>query len=170
MQRGTFLSKDLNYEYVVGTTYSELCVKDSDISGSGVFTKEHIQAGDCICPLFGILYMLDQAKISYPKYSYQISDTAAIETANEPGYINHSCSPNIYLGNNWSFYAIHDIPADSEIVIDYATVDFFDYSFECDCGSENCRNIFSGILSQDIDFQKKCGHLFSPYLKEKFLK
>lgn len=161
-------SADLQYEYLLGTKYPEMEVRESSIHQEGIYTKEDIRSGQVLFPLVGMVYRMSDAKIDYPKYSYQISDTEAVETENEPGFINHSCNPNCYLAEDWTFQATRDIKEGEEITIDYGTVDYFDYSFECGCGSSNCRGTFSGLISANLDYQKEKSDIFSPYLKNKF--
>ena len=118
--------------------------------------------------MFGILYNPENAKINYPKYSYQITDSVSIETENEPGFFNHSCEPNIFINSNWMFEAFEDIEENSEITIDYGCADCYDYEFICECKKISCRKIFKGDICKNEDFQKTHGTTFTPYFKNKF--
>jgi S-adenosylmethionine decarboxylase len=161
-------SKNLDYEYLLGFTFPKLSLKESNINGKGIYAEEKISVGGVVCPLFGIPYNIRKAKIDYPKHSYQISDDTAIETSNEPGFFNHSCNPNVFINQNWMFEAMKNIKNGEEILVDYATVDYFEYSFDCSCKSTNCRKRFDGKFSENIEFQKRMSKYFSPYLKERF--
>lgn len=163
-----YFSKDLNYEYLLNFSFPNLSLKESKIDGKGIYAEREVERGQIVCPLFGIPYNVRKARIDYPKYSYQISDDIAIETSNEPGFFNHSCSANVFINQDWMFEAIKDIKAGEEIIVDYATVDYFDYSFECNCKSKNCRIRFDGKLSSSPEFQRIMSGYYSPYLKEKF--
>lgn len=66
------------------------------------------------------------------------------------------------------FEAMRDIQSGEKIVVDYATVDYFDYDFDCSCKSENCRKKFDGKFSAKPEFQKRMSKYFSPYLKDRF--
>ena len=163
-----YFSSKLDFKYLFSDAYPDMILDVSNISGKGVVTKEKIKKGKIICPLFGVLYNIHKAKIHYPKYSYQISDEIAIETVNEPGFFNHSCEPNVYINEDWMFEALQEIKTGEEVVIDYGTVDYFDYGFECLCGADSCRKDFNGMVSGNANYQKEKGKYFSPYLKAKF--
>jgi len=160
-------SHKLDFDYLLSKRFPVMALGPG-VHGQGVITQEDIAKGQAVCPLFGVLYNVRKAKIDYPKYSYQISDDVAIETVNEPGFFNHSCDPNTYINSDWMFEAIRDIKDGEEVLVDYGTVDYFDYSFECSCGSETCRKDFNGEISADPNYQKRMGKYFSPYLKERF--
>lgn len=53
-------------------------------------------------------------------------------------YVNHSCDPNTKAINN-SDVAVRDIKIDEEITSDYTGS--VSKSFQCRCGSKNCRGI-----------------------------
>lgn len=161
-------SNKLGLEYLIGIRFPVLEVQNSKIDGSGIFAAEHIEDGGPVCPLYGALYNIAKAKINYPKYSYQISDEIAIETSNEPGFFNHSCEPNVFINQDWQFEAMKEIRVGEEIVVDYGTVDYFQYAFKCRCGTLACRKEFNGNISADKPYQVKMGKYFSPYLKKRF--
>lgn len=162
-------SHELEFDYLLYEKFPKLELRESNVSGKGVFTTRAIKAGDAACPLVGILYNMDKARINHPKYSYQISDNIAIETENEPGFINHSCSPNVYVNDDWMLVAMRDIKEGEELVLDYRTADFSEYSFTCTCKSAGCSGVFNGKDSANIEFKNKMGKYYSPYLKRKFL-
>jgi hypothetical protein len=164
-------SSEFDFSRVISRRFPKLKLRKSAIQGRGVLADEDIKAGGIICPLLGFIYRDETEKINlvdFPKYSYQISDDADIETINEPAYFNHSCAPNIYINGDWLFEAIKDIANGEELRLDYGTVDYFSYRFKCSCGAEGCRKEFNGMLSADSRYQKKMGRYFSPYLKTKF--
>jgi len=55
-------------------------------------------------------------------------------------YVNHSCDANTYA-DNFCDIANRDIKKGEEITGDYAEEDIPGQSFECKCGSKNCRRI-----------------------------
>ncbi len=76
----------------------------------------------------------------------------ASSTGNLGRYLNHSCSPNIFVQNvfidthdlrfPWvAFFALHKINAGEELVWDYGYIinTVKDRAMRCLCGSENCR-------------------------------
>jgi hypothetical protein len=63
----------------------------------------------------------------------------------EPGcYFNHSCDPNAYLYSADKTYFIiakRDIQKDEEIKVDYEIFAIDGDTWECKCGSPNCRGL-----------------------------
>lgn len=82
-------------------------------------------------------------------------------------YNNHSCDPNCGLHGEITFIAIRDIQAGEELTVDYAFIDNEDYSFECHCGSPNCRHIITGFDWQIKRLQDEYYPFFAQYLKDK---
>jgi len=160
--------KKLDFKYLLGMQFPDLLIGKSKIHANGVIADEKIQKGKIIFPLVGILYNLKKAKIDFPKYSYQLTDNIAIETVTESGFMNHSCNPNAFINQDWMAESIVDIEKGEEITFDYGSLDYFDYSFECGCGSQNCRKKYSGKIAQNPEYRKANYKYFSPYLKEKF--
>lgn len=161
-------SSKSGFNYLLPDSFVSMELGESRVHGKGTLLKQSVKKGDIICPLIGVLYNMNKAKIDYPKYSYQISDEISIETENEPGFFNHSCDPNVFINDDWMFEAIKDIESREEVLVDYGTVDYFDYKFECLCKAENCRKNFDGKISGDPEYQKEKSKYFSPYLKSKF--
>ena len=161
-------SSTIDFDYLLDSDFPSLERSKSSIRGEGIFAGQLIPKGGIVCPLFGILYSFSEARINYPKHSFQITDEIAIETKNEPSFFNHSCDPNVFINNSWMFEALKDIQQLGEILIDYGTVDYFNYSFSCTCETAHCRKIVDGKVSAEPPYQKLMGEYFSPYLKNKF--
>ena len=68
---------------------------------------------------------------------------------------NHSCDPNTgYEGLNLK--ALRDIQAGEELTLDYACLlDEVMGSFECHCGSPNCRKVVSGAAGNSVTLREK---------------
>lgn len=89
------------------------------------------------------------------------------EEENVKLYINHSCDPNVGLHGEITFVAIRDINKGEELTVDYAFIDNEDYSFNCTCGSSNCRKVVTGFDWKRKDLQEKYYDYFAQYLKDK---
>lgn len=150
--------------------------KNSRIHGQGLFCKktETIAKGDVVFIKGG--YEVHRSEMSAVETidSYlPIGDDLflAAKTEEEEKYIklhlNHSCAPNVGLLNERTFVAIRNIAPGEELTIDYAFVDNEEYSFECHCGSKNCRHTVTGHDWTIKEIQKKYYPYFSQYLKDK---
>lgn len=124
--------------------------------GLGLFTKRPFKRGE-------ILWIIDDVDVKIPLAEYQNFDpllkkklniysyldygNRAIVPWDEGKYVNHSCAPNstgLLQFDNISI-ALRDIAAEEEIVEDYNSYFGHFETFECKCGSPNCR----GIVSQE---------------------
>jgi D-alanine-D-alanine ligase len=80
--------------------------------------------------------------------------------------INHSCHSNCYFKDgDLNSYASRDIVKGEPITIDYAS--FCDESlksFQCLCGSSNCRKIITGSDYLVVSKEGRLKDFFSPEL------
>ncbi|MBI4836307.1 MAG: SET domain-containing protein-lysine N-methyltransferase [Candidatus Abawacabacteria bacterium] len=83
------------------------------------------------------------------------------------GTFNHSCSPNTGLSGSIVIVAMRDIAPGEELAFDYAISETFFSSFECHCGSSNCRKVITSTDWQIPALQEKYGQYYSPYLRVK---
>lgn len=149
-------------------------IKQSSIHDYGMHAKEHFKKGEVVFIKGGHVLKREQLYSSGVINSYHpIDDEYCLGATNaeeENGiklYINHSCSPNCGLRGEITFVAIKDIEKGEELKFDYALLDNEDYSFECKCGSENCRSIVTGYDWKLQEIQNKYYDYFAAYLKEK---
>jgi SET domain-containing protein len=57
-------------------------------------------------------------------------------------FVNHSCGPNLYCPDEKNYVAQRKININDELTIDVeALMEKHVFSFECHCGSKNCRKI-----------------------------
>lgn len=85
------------------------------------------------------------------------------------GMFNHSCDPNVGFLDSITIIAIRKIKAGEELVMDYATFGGAFDTFNCNCGSENCRKTITENDWKLPELQAKYGKYFSPYLKRRFV-
>lgn len=149
-------------------------VRVSEINKKGMFAKELIRAGEIVYIKGGHILTRDELFSSGVINSYlPISDDyflGAISKDEEESiklYNNHSCDPNCGMHGEISFVAIRDIEVGEELTIDYAFIDNEDYSFECHCGSPNCRHTVTGFDWTKRNLQEKYYPYFAQYLKDK---
>lgn len=127
-----------------------------------MIAKTKIAAGEIVCVKGGyILKRSDMYSDTCINSYLPISDTLFVASPSKLEedqiklYFNHSCSPNCGIHGEITFVAIRDITEGEELTIDYAFVDNEDYSFECHCGSPNCRHIVTGYDCKIKELQEK---------------
>lgn len=144
------------------------------LNNIGYFAKDNIKKGEVIFIRGGHLLKKDELFSSSVINSYfPINDDYFLaaktkeEEENVKLYINHSCNPNVGLHGEITFVAMRDIKKDEELTVDYAFIDNEDYSFNCTCGSDNCRGIVTGFDWKIKELQNKYYEYFAQYLKDK---
>jgi hypothetical protein len=136
-----------------------------DGRGFGLFTVEDMPAGTLIIEYCGEVIDQDEvnrriaannAKGVVDFYYFQVDQTMTIDAGvrgSRARFINHSCSPNCMtqrweVGNETrvGIFSKRDIPAGSEVTIDYHFESFWKKGEECQCrcGSVNCSGVLGG--------------------------
>ncbi len=162
------------------TSYSspKVEMRNSRISGRGLFAKESIHKGELMISFEngkGKVINSTEADMLYDAgndHMLQISDDLffAATTVGEyekEDHINHSCDPNLGIDGNVKFVAMRDIRKDEELTFDYAMSESSDYKMECHCRNKNCRKLITGNDWKLEDIQKKYNRYFSDYLRSK---
>ncbi len=159
---------------------SETEVRESKIHGRGLFAKTGIAKGEIVAIKGG--HIVDRETLRRditPRLGpveIQIDDDLFIAPVNDDErelsmlYSNHSCEPNIGLRGETTFVAMRDIRAGQELTHDWAMTDNDDYSIECNCGANNCREKLTGKDWQRPELQQKYAGYFSAYLARKISK
>lgn len=149
-------------------------VRDHSLNGKGIFAKEHIDKGEIVYIKGGHILTRDELFSSGVINSYYpISDEYYLGAKDESEeekiklYQNHSCNPNVGVHGEITFVAMRDIEKDEELTVDYAFIDNEDYSFECTCGSEECRGVVTGYDWKIKKLQDRYYDYFAQYLKDK---
>lgn len=149
-------------------------VKNSNMNGKGMFASENISAGEVVYIKGGYILKKDELFSLSTINSYMpIDDKYYIGARNiheEQSiklYNNHSCNPNCGLRGEITFVSIKNIKKGDELTCDYAFIDNEDYSFECNCGSPQCRHYITGFDWKIKSLQEKYLEYFSAYLQKK---
>lgn len=159
--------------------YSKVSVKESNISGEGLFADEDIKQGQIILSFGGILCLQEDRYSDKVLRSTCVGVTENInlcELASNnkdiSDYINHSCSPNAGMLDSITIVAIKPIKKEEEILCDYA---FWEGNIEwvmkhnCNCKSSNCRTVIDGKYWQQIKSTDEMFKYFSPFIKRRIL-
>ena len=120
-------------------------IKQSDVSGRGLFATKLIKKGQQILEFKGPIISYKETikklpnKLSCP---LQIGLNQYIDLCAPGVLVNHSCLPNAGVKNDRFLIAIEDIAPGQEIFYDYSTtMDDNSWTLKCKCGNRNCRRI-----------------------------
>lgn len=136
----------------------KLAVRDSGISGRGVFAEQDIRRGERIYRLGGERVSLLQCigrvatgsvrmddPLAIGKYTYIVLDDFSVR-------FNHSCEANAGIVGESDLVALVDIPRGQEVTFDYSltvrpTVFTLLWRMPCQCGAASCRGTIGDIRS-----------------------
>lgn len=149
-------------------------VRQSGTDGVGTFAKEKIKKGEVVFIRGGHILTRDTVFYYHKIDGYWPIDDYYVLGAKDKKefkqvkiYVNHSCDPNCGLRGEITGVAMRDIEVGEEITMDYAMLDNEEHTFECNCGSVNCRHIITGYDWKIKELQKKYNKYFASYLREK---
>lgn len=105
----------------------------------------------------------------FERFAYPLTDEIYVMWADDPAEwkpINHACDPNAWL-NGLNLTARRRISKGEQITVDYATFcNESMRSFECDCGSPDCRRVIRGTDYLE-PFVDRYGDHVSDYVDKK---
>jgi uncharacterized protein len=150
----------------------KLEVRDTKKYGKGIFAKGNIKKGDTLVIFGGYVVPLKEELVDS---GIQINNNFVLTSLNhiEPtDYINHSCEPNSGIKGQNFLVALRNIKKKEEITFDYAMCLFSEnkkdfYSFECKCGSKDCRGKVTSNDWKLSGLQKRYNGYFQWFLQEK---
>lgn len=148
--------------------------KLSKIHGEGLFAQEIIHSGEIVFIKGGHILKKSEIYTRDIINSYLPIDDLFYIGANNVNeeeaiklYINHSCDPNCGIRGEITFVSLREIQPFEELTIDYATIDNENYSFNCNCRSNNCRKVVTGYDWKLKVLQLKYSEYFAKYLQIK---
>lgn len=125
------------------------CVDRGVIEGKGLVAQGLIHEGEVVSrlepnqpkiPLAEFLQYPPEKQEEILIYGYQTREDQIVNEQGDEKYMNHSCDPNTWWGDDDTMIARRDIQPGEEITYDYATTEV-DIPFEMDCLCETsiCR-------------------------------
>jgi len=148
-------------------------IEDSPIQGKGVYASRSFKEGEVVLIIDDSHVVADTSKLTKEQNEYDcdyLADGKVILMQEPEKYINHSCNPSTYVKTTDGIrrvIAMHDIKMGEEITYDYSINGDNDGTFECHCGSTNCRKVYNGnFFNLPLKTQKK----YLPYLDNWFIK
>lgn len=128
-----------------------LYTEQSHINGQGLFTAAPIKKHECVGYVHGPTHVIrhfteDITKdtinwIGVGRYTWINTDNSLFR------FINHSCKPNVAIVTKRKVIALTDIPANTEITMDYSLTEAQeDWEIEhCSCSAKGCRKRIQAI-------------------------
>ena len=153
--------------------------RTSQLHGRGLFAREPISAGEIVAVKGGII--IDAAAFALVRDAVspaeiQIEDDLYIAPRSAEDVeanllcLNHSCQPNVGVRGQITFVTMWNIPAGTELTIDYAMIDGNPAErMTCSCGAPECRKIITGNDWCLRELQRRYAGYFSRYLQERFV-
>jgi uncharacterized protein len=125
-------------------------VRDSRIAGLGVFAIGEFKKEELILEIDDSTVITDPSKLTKHDHEFELDyleNRKIIRMKTPERYINHSCDPNSFvktIQGTRNVLAMREIRRREEITYDYSINGYDEGTFECRCGSKNCRKIFQG--------------------------
>lgn len=152
----------------------KLEVRNSNIHGKGVFTKEFISKGEVVVIWGGEIVTVEEFQNGKGQKhtNVGIDDNLYLVTSNSnemttDDFMNHSCDPNLWLDDEVTLSAMRDIQANEELYFDYA-IELIDESYimknPCYCSAVNCRKTITGNDWKIIELQNSHQNHFAPFI------
>ena len=158
--------------------HPSVTVRRSPIEGSGLFTADALSPGTVVLRLGGRLVadedltarLATAAADPAQPYVDTITVDRNLHLIIPPGdpvhYGNHSCDPNLWYVDPYSFAARREIASGEELTNDYATTTGVpDWEMDCLCGSVSCRLRVTGRDWDLSELQRRYGEHWTPGLR-----
>jgi uncharacterized protein len=153
-------------------------IRASLIEGNGLFAREPIREGEIVEVMGGAV--LTQAEFeafsrtTATQYNaIQIAEGLHLVehpevTQTRRGSLNHSCGPNLWMGDEVTFVARRDISAREELTVDYALFTAQPgWAMDCRCGSPPCRHRITGNDWKLAGLRERFRGHFSPFINDR---
>lgn len=150
----------------------DVSVKESPLQGKGVFASKDFKVGDLVLEIDDSYVVTDESVLTPEQHEFDLDylEDRTILMQEPEKFINHSCDPTTYVRTKEGVrlvLAMRDVKEGDEITYDYAINGDSEGTFECHCGSENCRKVYQGnFFKLPIELQKH----YLPYLDIWFVK
>ncbi len=127
-------------------------VRRSKIAGSGIFALRDVAKGDRVFKLIGERISEREAvdRIARGEVAFddplQVGSRTYLILDDFSRCINHSCDPNVAVGDRGMLRAMRDIKKGDELAFDYSAVVGIEnegWEMPCKCGAGSCRSVIS---------------------------
>ena len=129
------------------STAMKIEIRKSSIQGDGVFATDRISRGEVILSLDDSRIVDGQHPVredlgENPEHCDYLPDGTTVLMQGPGGYLNHSCSPNVftYSADRKRFIlAMRDVAQGEELLFDYSINAINGDVWTCNCGATGCR-------------------------------
>ena len=150
----------------------------SSIAGNGLFTDVKLVVGEAVVIMGGIL--LTQTDIESGKFKQHsiigidenlwLGDSPDAVDDSLDNYINHSCDPTLWMGDEITLITRRTIEPGEELTMDYSMW-IPDLSWkmrvQCSCGNTCCRGTIRGSDWNLQELQDRYKGHFSPFINRR---
>jgi len=154
-------------------------IKNSPISGNGMFARGPIKKGEVVC-IVGGMVMTDSEFAAF-QATHSLYNSIQIDknlhlvedpeiTRSLDGSMNHSCDSSAWMDDEVTLVARRDIESGEEVTVDYAlftTQSNWMLDNRCHCGSPHCRRTITGDDWRRKDVQERYRNHFSPFINRR---
>eukprot|EP00474_Spongospora_subterranea_P010538 CRZ10996.1 hypothetical protein [Spongospora subterranea] len=149
-----------------------------DISAGDLVFRDESSSFTLVTKSYAQTHWNDVDKLAFAQYAWPLSNEAFVTWNPDPKSwrpINHSCSPNLWFGENHSFnvYARTNIKEGEQLTMDYATFCSgpLMHAFECECEASSCRKKITPLdYSERSELRQVYGTRVTDYIYSKFKK
>jgi hypothetical protein len=142
-----------------------------------MFAREPIMEGEVLVVWGGILLRQDAIDAGQfkPHTVAAVGDGIYLAGAPEDeeeaaDFTNHSCDPNLWMGDEVTIAARRNIQAGEELTADYAMWEGDERwvaKWQCRCGTSHCRQIITGRDWRLSELQERYKGHFSPFINQR---
>ena len=119
--------------------------------------QSDLNPGTIVEILEGNILEREQVPENEIRYAIWINTDTWMILETNARYINHSCLPNCYINDDLHIITTKAVKKGEELTISYNVVfpnenpGIWDenWTFECQCGAENCQKIINKYISED---------------------
>ncbi len=147
---------------------NKFTLRKSSINGHGLFVNRDYKKGEFIGYIHGpVIVTREMSNPILAKNSMNwigVGRYSWIDTEKSPfRYINHSCDPNVAIRGKRTVYALKDIKAGTEIVMDYSLTEADEeWKIACNCRSIYCRKQIGPISTLSLQDFKRNARIITP--------
>lgn len=140
---------------------------DSKVHGKGLIATADIRKGEIVWQLDTDAQRLtlddltdwaDDTILEFDYFAFQVGEDEYALPEGIDKYMNHSCDPNTWWGDDITLVARREIHPGEEVTYDYTTADISrKYYLACECGAATCRRAITNLDYLDPSWQEDYG-------------